>query len=112
MPSILTLKSTIPITCKQRDDVLEDSCVLTLKLTTSKDILVRNRNGSECTLILREKDWRMEERKAYTLEEQIDIYAKMDSFTTSTRWNSLTIDIDTLPDKVTADGQSYKNMWS
>lgn len=63
-------------------------------------------------MTLSEKDWKPKERKAYRLEESIEFFAKMDSFRTNPRWNSLTIDIDTLPDKVTADGQSYKNMWS
>lgn len=104
-PAVLTLKSTIPITCNRLEDgVLDDSCNLTLKLTTSADILLRNRNGSECMITLTEEDWRS--------EEKIEIFAKVDSFMTGPRWNILTIGIATLPNKIAADGLSYTNMWS
>lgn len=93
-PAVLTLKSTIPITCRRREGALEDSCDLTLRLTTSSDILVRNRHGRECMMTLKEKDWKTEEQKAYRLEERIEIFAKVDSFMTGPRWNSLTIDIE------------------
>jgi hypothetical protein len=111
-PAVLTLKSTIPITCKRREGAIADSCDLTLKLTTPSDIRVRSRNGRECEMTLSAEDWKHDERKAYRPGERIEIFAHVDSFMTSPRWNTMTIEVDKLP-KVTVDGKNYmSSMWS
>jgi len=108
-PAILTLKSTIPITCKEDND---NPCNLTLHFASTPDILIRGKDSGMCSHTLREEDWKQEERKAYRAEARIEIYAKIDYAMSSPRYNSLTIDINEISDKETADGDKYKNMWS
>lgn len=108
-PVTLTLKSTLPITCRREGS---DSCDLTLRFSTSKDILVRWNGKRSCSLTLREDDWKEEERKAYRAEESIAVYAKIDYVVSGPRYSSLTISINDLPHKFAQDGIRYASMWS
>jgi hypothetical protein len=109
-PATLTLKSTIPITC---DKDTTDPCHLTLQLSSSPDIFIKGKNNQVvCSFTLREEDWKPAERKAYREGERIEVYAKIDYTVSSPRYNSLTIDINKLQEKETANGEKYMNMWS
>lgn len=80
----LLLKSTLPVTCPDASSASSpEPCELELSIVTTSDIAVRQRFPGENPLdrklryILKETDWKDDEKLAYNEESSLEIIAKV-----------------------------------
>ena len=89
-------------------------CTLSIQLITSADIALRSSGGGDCNYTLTESDWKQAESKAYNNSRPIEVFARKDPYTTSTRINTLDAKIKYFPQlkKVgESPSDTYDNPW-
>jgi hypothetical protein len=118
-PQTVTLHSTLPITCPDELSKGDSSdCILSLSIDSKqKGIVVRQRYPGlkplifSCLYVIRESDWKPNEKKAYNARAPLEVIAQLDPYTTAPRLNQIEFYLPTLPNK-TVDGITYANPWS